>query len=269
MKITFKEFNIIYQRHVQKVISFCTEDMQAKIAANNVGWEAPYSFGSYLEKSAMRFYKAYTEIPESARTCVDIGGFWGVLPLTLKELGYEVTMTEALKFYDHSFDELFDYIRTNGVEIWDIDPFTEDLGNRSYDFVSVMAVLEHIPDSLNFFLTNVKQIMTANTALYCDVPNIAYYFKRRDLLFGKSPLPDIMQIYRSRVPFIGHHHEFTIEEFIRLFNSAGFRNTDLYPYNYSIKLNLKFMLRYPLAFLCLSIFSSMSEVVGGTFYLSK
>ncbi|HEX8749311.1 MAG TPA: hypothetical protein VF717_19200 [Pyrinomonadaceae bacterium] len=61
--------------------------MRASVTAGAPGL---FDFKSYPEASSVRFYRAYRQIRasgESLSVC-DVGGFWGVLPLTLKELGY-------------------------------------------------------------------------------------------------------------------------------------------------------------------------------------
>lgn len=266
-KISFQEYQKIHNEIVDRVFEFWDLDMQAKISANNVGWAAPYDFKNYLRRSAIRFYNAYLEIPPGAQKVCDLGGFWGVMPLTLKELGYDAEMTEVKRFYDQSFDRLFDHIQSNGVAIRDLDPFNEPLPTGSFDFISIMAVLEHIPDSLRYFLNNVRQALRSDAVVFADVPNIAYFFKRMDLLKGRSPLPDIMNIYNSGVPFIGHHHEFTRDEFHRVFAKAGLIARRTFRFNYSTELNFKFLLKHPLGFMIMKLFPDSREVIGSSFNL--
>ena len=116
-----------------------------------------------------------------------------------------------------------------------IVPFTQDFPKKeSYDYISIMAVLEHIPNSLEYFLGNISNALNDTGSLYIEVPNIAYYYKRVNLLKGKSPIPDIEVIYKSESPFIGHHHEYSTNELIRLNKLAGFKVNKLERYNYSI-----------------------------------
>jgi 2-polyprenyl-3-methyl-5-hydroxy-6-metoxy-1,4-benzoquinol methylase len=200
-------------------------------------------------------------IPSNNSKCLDIGGFWGVFPTTLADLGMNVNMTEAKKYYDSSFNQIFEFIEGKNVVIHDIDPFEENLSG-SYDFISVMAVLEHIPFSLKYFMSNVKSVMAEPCTLYVDVPNIAYYFKRRDLAMGKTPLPGILSIYNSEKPFIGHHHEFTMKELVDLFKMEELHVDKVDSFNYSIKPSARFALSNPLAFVCLQFFPGMREVIS-------
>lgn len=261
-KLTYKEFQKIYFKHFDKVIAFNSEEMQQKISKHNIGWNRPYSFESYLEKSVVRFYKAYLNIPDGVKSCCDIGGFWGLYPLVLNEIGYTVSMTESLKFYDNTFDGLFNYIKENGVEIIDIDPFNENFKSPAVDYISVLAVIEHIPSSIKFFMENIKNHLTEEGSLYIEVPNIAYYAKRIDLLFGKTPLPDILAIYNSATPFIGHFHEYTMDELMRIFKVNDFEIKNKEYFNYSYSYNLIKIIRRPARILANLIFPNTREIIA-------
>ncbi|MCB9263175.1 MAG: hypothetical protein H6607_12445 [Flavobacteriales bacterium] len=268
-KIDYIEFVEIYTNRVNQVYQFWTDEMQQKIARHNVDWNIPYNFKRYLDKSAKRFYNAYLEIPDGAKTCLDIGGFWGVYSLTLKDLGYTSVMTEAKKYYDDSFNPLFMFIESQGVKIIDIDPFQEQLESVFYDYISIMAVLEHISYSLKPFLHNVRQTLTSNGVIYIDVPNILYYFKRRDVILGKSPLPNIKSIYESEIPFIGHHHEYTLEELLYLGQIVEIKPINIFHFNYSIEMNFNFMMKHPIAAIVLSSFKNTREIIGVSFKLAN
>lgn len=264
MKVSRKEFGKIYQKHVQKVYSFWTEKMQQEIAKHNKGWGGKYDFSQYLIRSEKRFFLAYQAMDENIKTICDVGGFWGVFPLTLKELGYEVTMTEAKKYYSDSFDPLFKYVEQNGVKILDIDPFEEQFSkDQMYDYLTIMAVLEHFPNSLNFFLNNVFSILKSRGKVYIDVPNIAYAFKRLNLLKGKSPLPNILTIYDSATPFIGHNHEYTLYELRAILEKLNIKIIDEFLFNYSIDAtNIKFILKNPIASIMMGLIKESKECIG-------
>ena len=167
------------------------------------------------------------------RVC-DVGGFWGVFPITLKRLGYQVTLTESLEYYGTAFNELFNYIALQGIRIIDYDPFKLGPVPGQYDTLTVMAVLEHYPYSLRDFMINMTSMLKSEGNLYIEVPNIAYWPKRMNLLFGRSPLVPLQDIYRSETPFIGHHHEFTISELKALTELSNFEIVKEFYYTYSV-----------------------------------
>ena len=234
--ISYSEFREAYEAAVSDIWSHWNSDMQSEIARHCHAWGPGLTdFKLYLDVSMVRFYYAYRALkPRAGQTICDIGGFWGVWPLTLRALGHDVSMTETLRYYAGSFDALFDHIRSKGVVIYDFDPFdTEAKLSQTFDLVSVMAVIEHYPHSLRTFMQNVRSILSPDGKAYLEVPNIAYLPRRLALLLGRSPLAEISDIYRSEVPFIGHHHEFTIGELRELARLSGFAVEDEYFLNYT------------------------------------
>ncbi len=244
-------FAAAYRRCVDEVLRYLTPAMQQELARHNVGWATGATdFGEYLRRSEPRFFRAYQVLaarPGAASLC-DIGGFWGVFPMTLKELGVqEVTMTEALGYYSSAFDGLFEAIRARGVRIVDFDPFDAASPTPGqYDVITVMAVLEHYPHSLASFMGQMLRMLKPAGRLYIEVPNIAYWPKRLQLLRGRSPLVSVEAIYRSAVPFIGHHHEYTLPELRGLAQLAGLRVIAVDAFNCSVDWSFRYALSNPL-----------------------
>ncbi len=265
--LSFPEFNSLYQSSVAEIWPNWNEEMQTDIARHCIAW-APgnFDFLEYLKLSSVRFYKTYCKlIKTNAKSVCDLGGFWGVWPMTAKKLGFEVAMTETLKFYGRSFTPLFDQIKKNGVDIYDYDPFDPQAGlARQFDFVSVMAMLEHYPHSLETLIENLKSITAEKGNIYFEVPNIAYWPHRISLLRGQTPLAPLSDIYRSETPFIGHHHEFTIGEMRDLAKLSGLNivSEDLYNYSLAGKNRLKLFIRYPLMSLAFMLSATCRECIA-------
>ncbi|HEY0322793.1 MAG TPA: class I SAM-dependent methyltransferase [Pyrinomonadaceae bacterium] len=266
--ISFQEFDRIYQASVRAVFEHWTTAMQKTIALHCHGWSPGlFDFKNYLEASSIRFYKAYHHIAsqgENLSVC-DVGGFWGVLPLTLKELGYSVAMTESLKYYNDSFNALFDFISGRGVLIFDYDPFEVDAAlDKQFDVVTLMAVLEHYPHSHKTLMKNVSRLMRPDGKLYIEVPNIAYWPKRTGLLMGRTPLAQLADVYRSDVPFIGHHHEFTIAELRELARLSGMKvlAEDFYNYTPGSMPDIKMLVRRPVQFMAFLLLNETRECLA-------
>ncbi len=268
--LSFKNFNAIYREAVSIVFEHWTTEMQAELALHCHSWgPGLFDFKNYLQLSSLRFYKAYRTFAlggTSQRVC-DVGGFWGVFPLTLKKLGYEdVAMTESLKYYGESFTKLFKGIADQGVTIFDYDPFEpEAVLSERFDVVTVMAVLEHYPHSLKGFMQNVRALLKPESKLYLEVPNIAYWPKRMALLLhGQTPQARLEEIYLSGVPFIGHHHEFTIAELRDLARLSGLKilSEDFYNYTLGEYPKLKMLLRLPLHFLAFAVLKESRECLA-------
>lgn len=268
--VPLAEFRRQYEKAVQSVWAFWSPAMQEELAVHNVGWSLPATdFRLYLDASVVRYHLAYQALASGgARTVCDVGGFWGAFPLTLRALGYEVTMTEARDYYSQRFDALFAFLRGAGIEILDLDPFVPDAAiERRFDFVSVMAVVEHFPHSLRDFMANVTRMMAPGGQLYIEVPNIAFWPKRMSLLRGETPLVPVGEIYDSRVPFIGHHHEFTAGELRTLGSRAGLVPIREHFYNYSphVRLGLRTALRHPLWSIAFTLRRDAREVIAMAF----
>jgi 2-polyprenyl-3-methyl-5-hydroxy-6-metoxy-1,4-benzoquinol methylase len=259
-----------YRRALSEIFEYWTPEMQRQMAVHCQGW-APgnFDFKAYLEASAARFgrvYSALTAHGSPGCSVCDIGGFWGVLPTVLHRLGFKVAMTEALAYYDECFTPLFDFVRRQGVEIIDYDPFgaAPFPAAATFDWVTVLAVIEHYPHSLKDFMRNVSSIAADGGRYYFEVPNIAFWPKRLGLLRGHTPLPPLSQIYLSEVPFIGHHHEFTMAELQELMTLAGLSATETLTYNYSpgAVLTLQGWLTRPLASFMYAAFPTTRECLA-------
>src|SRR6266705_4647049 len=144
--LPFREFDRVYQEAVREVYAHWTPAMQARLAENSQCWSpGSYDFLNYLKASAVRFHRAYSRLVELApgqKVC-DVGGFWGVLAVTLKALGFKVTMTESLRFYGEAFAPLFRAIAAKDIPVIDYDPFSPDAGlPHRFGAVTAMAVIE-------------------------------------------------------------------------------------------------------------------------------
>ncbi|MBK8466428.1 MAG: methyltransferase domain-containing protein [Chloracidobacterium sp.] len=265
MKLSFTEFDSVYQSSVDEIWLHWNEKMQADIAKHCIAW-APgrMDFLGYLQASSVRFYKAYCSLIETGgKTVCDVGGFWGVWPVTAKKLGFDVSMTETLKFYGESFTPLFEHITQSGVKIFDYDPFVPDANlPQKFDLVTVMAVLEHYPHSLKTLVDNLKHITAGKGHIYFEAPNIAYLPKRIRFLFGLTPLVNVSDIYLSEAPFIGHHHEFTLAEMRDLAQLSGLKIIKEDLYNYSPAGKDKFILFYPFISLAFALSKTSRECIA-------
>ena len=264
----FQEFDRIYQESVREVYAHWSPAMQERLAENCRGW-APdaFDFRNYLQASSPRFHRAYrrlTELAPGHRVC-DVGGFWGVLAVTLKALGFDVTMTESLGYYGGAFDPLFRAIEARGIAVVDYDPFApEERLPARFDAVTVMAVIEHYPHSLKPFLGNVKALLGAGGIAHIEVPNIAYWPKRVAFLRGTTPLADARTIYQSAVPFVGHHHEYTLDELRAVAALAGLEVLREDCYNYSLEAGWGRRLRRPIEALAFAFVPSTRECLSVT-----
>jgi SAM-dependent methyltransferase len=235
--VPLREFKEIYDRRLAQVYSYWNRSMQLEIAKHCGGWHPDrFDFRAYLERSVLRFHKAYDAlVRKDCRTVCDVGGMWGIFPIVLRDLGLSACMTEAKTYYSRAFDPLFSFIEQQGVEILDYEPFSPDADlSQTFDGVTAMAVLEHFPHSPRLFMDNVRRLVETGGIVYLEVPNIAFWPKRlRFLLHGSSPLTPLEEIYDSEIPFIGHHHEYTLGELRALARLSSLEIVEEQQYNYS------------------------------------
>ena len=266
-QLSFSEFDKVYQSSVDEIWPHWNEEMQSEIARHCIAWSpGRMDFLGYLRLSSVRFYKAYCSLVETkSRSLCDVGGFWGVWPMTAKKLGFEVAMTETLKFYGESFTPLFQQIKQCGVEIFDYDPFDKDsVLPKKFDLVTVMAVLEHYPHSLKRLIENLKLLAVESGNIFFEAPNIAYWPKRFALLRGQTPLAQLADIYQSETPFIGHHHEFTLAEIRDLARLSGLKivSEDFYNYSLADANKLKLLIRYPAMSFAFAVSKTSRECIA-------
>jgi 2-polyprenyl-3-methyl-5-hydroxy-6-metoxy-1,4-benzoquinol methylase len=232
-------FSAAYRESVEDFFEYWTPSMQDEVARHCYPWRrGAIDFREYLLASEPRYTVAYETFQQTGAfsSLCDVGGFFGAFALTLARIGHGVAMTEALEYYNESFSPLFKFLTDSGVRIIDYDPFSSTPPPREeFDALTVMAVLEHYPHSLQGFMLNVLQMLKPGGRIYIEVPNIAYWPKRKAMLFGRSPLAPIADIYRSSVPFIGHHHEFTREELEEVAHLSDLEVLKVNQYNYSFR----------------------------------
>ena len=199
-----------------------------------------FNFRTYLECSEKRYLMALSMLGgvEHLGKFCDVGGFFGAFPLALGRLGVDVCMTETLSYYSNSFCHLFEYLVDQGIKIIDWDPFSTSIstqtGTYNFDTVTLMAVLEHYPHSPKNLMRHVSELLVNRGTLLIEVPNLASWPRRAALLRGKSPLPDIATKWTSAIPFIGHHHEYTLSHLQQLISLSGLTIRELRCFDYSL-----------------------------------
>jgi len=242
MKINKKEFKKLYNNCLQDILIVQPLDMKfkRKISLHEQAY-LNFNFKYYLERSWIRCWNVYQLLPEISSKdkkikLIDIGGFFGNFSLCLKRLGYDVSLAEVYDYYGDSFDNLRKFLEKEGVQIIDMDltlPFKSDF-DKQYDVILCLAILEHLANSPKALFENIKKILTKEGILLLEVPNLAYWLNRIKLLSGISILPSIETIYKSKIPFTGHHHEYVREEIVKLAQLNNLKLDQLVFYNYSL-----------------------------------
>ncbi len=96
-----------------------------------------------------------------------------------------------------------------------------------------MAMVEHVAGSPRALMTNLRRCCSG--WLLLEVPNLAYGYKRWQLLRGRTIHPPLRDVYESAVPFTGHHREYTLGDLRELLELSGFRLEETTAFNYSLQ----------------------------------
>ena len=229
--LSLRAFDALYQDVVTDVLRLWTPAMQEELIVHCRGWgSGGFDLERHLRGSSIGFHHAYRSVCAGASGVCDVGGFWGVFPITLRRLGLDAAMIESLRYYGDTFDPLFDHIAGSGVEIIDYDPFIErpTFGAR-FDAVTVMSGLDRSPSALRWFMENVTALMKPGGMLYIGAPNAAYLPKRVARLLG--------HIVPTRARETATHPiadgEFTLDELHHLAALGGLTVTEEHCHNSS------------------------------------
>ena len=257
-------FSTTYRQAVQEIMA-CVPADQAAIAKHNVGWRSGnFDPKQYLLRSETRYLRALNLLRSAGgKSVLDVGGFLAVFPLTLRRLGFSVSIAEKFGYYDHALDRVADCLKANGIEVLDID-FTEP-GNSvaaitsRFDAVTCMAVAEHLAHTPRHLLENIRTVLEPGGALVFEVPNLAFWTMRFAFFFkGATVLSPVDEVYHSAVPYTGHHREYTLADARYVVGQAGFEIVSEETFNYSIDAgSIWNLLRYAPAYL----FKEWSEVI--------
>lgn len=198
----------------------------------------------YLERSERRYHRALQLLGGRVTTAdgvLDVGGYLGVFPLALSRLGVPVTVAERYELYDGALDSVRELLLDAGARVWDVDFTAPGLRPEPFPVVVNMAMLEHVAGSPRILMQNLRDCCAGHLLL--EVPNLAYGYKRWQLLRGETIHPPLRDVYESAVPFTGHHREYTEADLRELLELSGFRIEQVASYNYSLTGELSARLR--------------------------
>lgn len=169
---------------------------------------------------------------------LDVGCGEGQLALVLKKNGFNVFGVDKYSFNRRINTQgqdvgpcLKKFLKDNEIEIKEIDvekdkiPYTDSL----FDLVICNAVIEHLHNSPEPLMKEMKRVLKPGGYLIVNVPNYASLDNRIDALLGKSHHESIDNFYFHKrcLPgnndFIGHVRLYTIAELKQIFLWEGFR----------------------------------------------
>jgi 2-polyprenyl-3-methyl-5-hydroxy-6-metoxy-1,4-benzoquinol methylase len=198
----------------------------------------------YLERSEIRYLLALQLLGSQASiqdAVLEVGGYLGVFPLALARLGVPVTVAERYDLYGGALDAVRSLLEEAGVRIWDVDFTAPGIRAEPFPVVINMAMVEHVAGSPRTLMQNLRGCCSGHLLL--EVPNLAYGYRRWQLLRGETIHPPLRDVYESAVPFTGHHREYTAADLRELLELSGFRLERTVSFNYSLTGDLRVRLR--------------------------
>jgi 2-polyprenyl-3-methyl-5-hydroxy-6-metoxy-1,4-benzoquinol methylase len=198
----------------------------------------------YLERSELRYLTALQLLGHRASkhdAVLEVGGYLGAFPLALARLGVQVTVAERYDLYGGALDAVRSLLDDAGARIWDVDFTAPGLRTEEFPVVVIMAMVEHVAGSPRTLLQNVRGCCSGK--LLIEVPNLAYGYRRWQLLRGQTIHPPLRDVYESAAPFTGHHREYTAADLRELLELSSFRLERTASFNYSLAGDLRARLR--------------------------
>jgi hypothetical protein len=172
---------------------------------------------------------------------LEVGGFLATFPLTLARLDFPVTVVERYDLYEGSLDGVRELLGRAGATVIDVDFTTPTQNVGQFPIVLNMAMIEHLAGSPRVVMHNLRA--ACDRLLLLEVPNIAYAYKRWDLLRGRTVHPRLTEVFESKPPFTGHYREYTIAEVEELLQLSGFESKAIETFSYSIPDDWRSVLR--------------------------
>jgi SAM-dependent methyltransferase len=159
---------------------------------------------------------------------LELGAFFGVNCMALRDLGYQVTAADVPEFMDQPAQvERYAQrgIATKGIRLEDyILPFEDD----SFEVIIMCEVLEHLNFNPLPLLKEINRIGSPNSIFYLSLPNAAQIYNRIRVLRGKALGVEIEEFFTQLDPqsseiVNGHWREYTGSEVREILERLGYR----------------------------------------------
>jgi 2-polyprenyl-3-methyl-5-hydroxy-6-metoxy-1,4-benzoquinol methylase len=194
----------------------------------------------YLQQSTirtLRFIELIETYQRSGNTALEIGSLFGQFSLTLQGHGFQTTCIDRYTDYNGAFDGYVDLMRKSGVNVVESSEEsevedTEALGY--FDIVCSMAVIEHIPHTPREFIRMLGRRLKLGGLLIMDTPNIARWWNRVAIANGRTVHQPLKDQYFTKIPFAGHHREYTGDEMIWMMEQEGYTDIKICRFDYNL-----------------------------------
>ena len=177
----------------------------------------------YLEEINEGILKFFNTVPLQSGSVLDIGCGRGVLGQKIKERGFSVWGIEQNITAVQAAQKKLD--RVIAADITDVTLLSQELHEKTFDYLIFSDVLEHVADPLSL-LKHYRQFCHNNTQVLVSLPNVANWQTRLSVLFGQFNYKDSGVMDRTHLRF------FTFKTAKRLLIESGYtiEQVDCTPY---------------------------------------
>jgi SAM-dependent methyltransferase len=208
---------------VREIFDASLTDFEQAVDADDI-------FG--LHRSDTREWPRYDRTLNAARargpgTIVDLGGYFGVIAHAMTRLGYTAHVVDAYGSIGSDHPGLVKWWKDGGVTAHDVDLQAAGLrlpfDDGSVDLVTLLAVIEHFPNSPRLVLEEAHRILKPGGLFIVDTPNAGQFGTRVGFgLHGEGLWSDIRELYHADFPFPGHKRCYSRGELVDVLTWAGF-----------------------------------------------
>jgi len=195
--------------------------------------EVEYTYLKILHKSYNRTIRDINAFVPKGANILEIGSFLGVVSVSLKRCGYNISAMDIPEFYRS--ESLRNLYERNNIPFTGLNlrknslPYT----SGSFDAVIICEVIEHLNFNPLPMLKEINRVLKNNGHIYIGMPNQASLDNRLKLIKGISihnPIEDYFkQLDKKHNMIVGlHWREYTMYETIDMLKRMGFETVQKY-----------------------------------------
>jgi 2-polyprenyl-3-methyl-5-hydroxy-6-metoxy-1,4-benzoquinol methylase len=188
---------------------------------------------SYPEQHRHEYVRTVRDIlehrpPSGVVRVLELGAFFGVVSISLRRLGYDVTAADMPEFIEHPAQVARyerESVRSACVRLEDLVlPFADE----SFDVVIMCETLEHLNFNPLPLLKEINRIGAPHSLLYLSLPNATSLYNRARVLRGEAVGVDVESFFHQLEPESSeivdeHWREYTVPEIRLMLERLGYR----------------------------------------------
>jgi len=192
----------------------CDEYNRSPLAVTGGYYHEPNDF------TLLQLKEVVKRLPATGGVFLDIGTGCGIIPRAIHKLG---ARSITVDWSATGTDDAIVNARAAGVEGYYCQVGYEllPIEESSVDCVLLADVIEHLLHSPKPVLQDIRRVLKERGGCIATTPNALRLAVRAKVALGYSNWPPVMEYFDA--PFhVGHHHEYTIQEFRGAFRRSGF-----------------------------------------------